>query len=105
MQNEPTAIVTNRFYRFGLGVALGILIGGGLLLTYTGNLPSSGVPSIILSIMTYAGFAFIAFGYFYKKGGKKTFLGDFVLGVGIGLIVVWFINAGIGNPGAVPLSD
>lgn len=110
LQKETTRLVTNRFYRFGLGVFLGMLIGGGILLSFANDISPStgiatGIPSIILSAMTYGGLVLIAFGYLYKEDGKKTFIGDFALGCGIGLIAVWFINAGIGNQGAIPLSD
>ena len=110
LQKQSTKLVANRFYRFGLGVFLGMLIGGGILLSFDNDISPStgmvtGIPSIILSAMTYGGLVLIAFGYLYKEDGKKTFVGDFALGCGIGLIAVWFINAGIGNPGAIPLSD
>ena len=108
---EAPRLVTNRFYRFSLGVVLGLLVGGGTLLSFLATLspstglPTGGFPSIILSIMTYGGFALIVFGYLYKKDGKKPFISDFALGCGIGLIVIYFINAGIGNTSAIPLSD
>lgn len=110
LQNETTKLMSNRFYRFSLGVLLGILVGGGLLLTFAKYIsPSTGVvtglPSIVLSAMTYGGLILIAFGYLYKKDGKKTFIGDFALGCGIGLIAMWFVNAGLANTAAIPLSD
>ena len=109
MQEHAPKLVTNRFYRFILGVVLGCLVGGATLLTYARDISPAGIatglPSIIVSIMTYGGFDLIAFGYLYKKNGKKTFVGDLALGLGIGLIVVWFINAGFDNTAAIPLSD
>ena len=110
LQNQSTRLITNRFYRFSLGALLGILIGGGILLSFARYIsPSTGVvtgfPSIVLSAMTYGGLILIAFGYLYKKDGKKTFIGDFALGCGIGLIAMWFVNAGIANTAAIPLSD
>lgn len=111
MQKADPKFITNRFYRFSLGVALGLLVGGATLLSFlhdlspTTGLPTGGFPDIILSFMTYGGFALIAFGYLYKRDTKKPFISDFALGCGIGLIVIYFINAGIGNTAAIPLSD
>ena len=110
VETQTTRLVTNRFYRFSLGVLLGIMVGGGTLLTFASDIPPStgvptGIPGVILSIMTYVGLVLIGFGYLYQKNGEKTFIGDFALGCGIGLIVIWFINAGIGNTAAIPLSD
>lgn len=105
LQRQTPKIVSNRIYRFALGVVVGGVIGAALLLTFSGNLPASGITSVILSVMTYGALFLIAFGYFYKKGGKKTFVGDFALGVGVGLIVIWFVNAGIANPSAIPLDQ
>lgn len=109
MQKQAPKLVTSRFYRFILGVILGCIVGGAVLLTFARYISAAGtaygLPSIILSVMTYGGFVLIVFGYFYKKDGKKTFIGDFALGCGIGLIVMWFANAGIDNTAAIPLSD
>lgn len=110
MQKQTSRLVTNRIYRFSLGVLLGIFVGSGILLTFAKYIsPSTGVvtgiPSLILSAMTYGGFILIAFGYLYKQNGKKTFIGDFALGCGVGLIAMWFVNAGIDNTAAIPLSD
>ena len=45
--------------------------------------------------MTYIGIALILFGYFYKKDCKKPFLADFALGLGVGMLLVWFMAAGV----------
>jgi hypothetical protein len=96
-------ILTNRAYRFILSLGVGAAIGASLLATFSTFSPSW-LGSIVLSGMTYSGFAFILFGFFYKKNGVQNFTGDFLLGLGVGLIVVWFIGAGNGTITSIDLN-
>ncbi len=102
MQQSKFAIVQSRPRRFIFGLAVGFAIGGTLLALFSGTLAATWVENLILSCMTYAGFALILFGYFYKKNGQKTFATDFLLGIGIGLALAWFVGAGNGS---LTLSD
>jgi hypothetical protein len=54
--------------------------------------------------MTYSGFALTLFGFFYKKNGARNFTGDFLLGLGIGLIITWFFGAGNGTITSIDLN-
>jgi hypothetical protein len=91
--------LTYRKYRFISGFVTGLVIATILVAIFSGSAASTaqfvGVGGVILSGMTYIGFALIIFGYFYKKDGKKPFLADFALGLGVGMILVWFIAAGV----------
>jgi peptidoglycan/LPS O-acetylase OafA/YrhL len=105
LQRPITALMEKRPYRFILGLIIGSTIGGILVLSFSGNLLAAWIESIILSFVTYGGIALIIFGYLYKKNGQKTFVSDFALGVGIGLIVVWFVGAGNGTITSTPASE
>ncbi len=91
------AFFQRRVYRFIFGIVLGVSVGSAALIIFSGNLEPSWVGNVVLSTMTYLGFALILFGYFYKRGETKNFTADFFLALGIGIILVWFVGAGNGT--------
>ncbi|MGI0091221.1 MAG: hypothetical protein ACREBS_05890 [Nitrososphaerales archaeon] len=97
MKQRASSIVRNRPYRFILGLLLGFVFGAILVLVFSSSIAPSWIGDIILSSMTYGSFALVLFGYFYKKDGRKTFAADFLFGLGVGLILVWFVGAGNGT--------
>lgn len=101
LQSTRTKLTMRRPYRFILGLITGVTIGAILILIFSGiNVSQSdqlSLASVVLSGMTYSGFALVLFGYLYKRGGAKNFMADFLLGVGIGIILVWFVGAGNGS--------
>jgi Na+/pantothenate symporter len=80
----------------------GCAIGGTLIAILSGPLIAVWIENLILSSLTWAAFAFILYGYFYKKDGQKTAMTDILLGVGIGITLAWFVGAGNGT---LSLSD
>jgi hypothetical protein len=86
-----------------MSLSIGVVIGAILVSIFSAFDPTW-VGDAILSGMTYGGFAFIIFGFLYKKNGAKNFIADFFLGVGIGLILVWFIGAGNGTITSIDLN-
>jgi hypothetical protein len=94
---SKSKIITGRKYRFTAGLVSGFVIGAILIPIFSGPTAPNfvGVGGVILSAMTYIGLALIAFGYFYKKDRAKTFVGDFAMGLGVGLLLAWFIAAGV----------
>jgi peptidoglycan/LPS O-acetylase OafA/YrhL len=94
---KQSKIVMSRRYRFVIGLLCGVSIGSVVLALFSGSLVSEWVGTLVLSVMTYGGFALILFGYFYKRNGSKDFVSDFTLSMGIGLILVWFVAAGNGS--------
>jgi hypothetical protein len=96
-QSTVTKLINERVYRFILGLIVGVSLGSVVIFVFSGSIMSSLVESIFLSFVTYGGFALILGGYFYKKNGQKTFASDFALGMGIGMIMVWFVGAGNGT--------
>ncbi len=104
LEKTTSKFVTVRPYRFMLGLVLGFALGSALVVIFSGSFQPSWLASGILSSMTYGGFALILFGYFYKRNGDKTFIKDFLLGTGIGLILVWFVAAGNGTLSLVNIS-
>lgn len=106
-QRSPviSKIVNDRKYRFAVGLISGAIIGGLLVAISSGSIVPSWAGGVIQSGVTYGGFALILFGYFYKKGGAKTFSADFALGFGIGMILVWFVVTGAEDATAVGSND
>ena len=97
---NPTAVQTlveRRVYRFIFGLVIGALLGTTFLLVFSGNFQPPWIGSAALSAMTYLGFALVLFGYFYKRGKTKNFAADFLLALGIGILLVWFVGAGNGT--------
>ena len=84
-----------RAVRLAVGVVVGFVVATILVLVSSGNLVPSWVANTILSVMTYSGFAFVILGYFYKRNGKKPFAADFMLGFGVGLILIYYVEAGL----------
>ena len=97
VQQRPSVLFSSRPYRFVFGLVLGFIVGAILVLVFSGISSPAWIGSVVLSSMTFSGFALILFGYFYKRKGVKTFSSDFLLGFGIGLILVWFVGAGNGT--------
>ena len=75
---------------------LGAFIGSLLIIVFSAFNPQW-IGDTVLSSMTYFGFGVTLFGWFYKRNGEKNFTADFLLGLGIGLLVVWFVGAGNGT--------
>lgn len=102
-QRSPviSKIANDRKYRFAVGLVSGAIIGAILVALSSGSIVPQWVGGVIQSGVTYGGFALILFGYFYKKGGVRTFLADFALGLGVGMILVWFVVTGAEDATAV----
>jgi hypothetical protein len=97
IKTASVALVQRRAYRFVLGIVLGVASGATLVLVFSSASIPGWLGDGVLSAMTYAGFALILFGYFYRRGKTRNFASDFTLAIGIGIILVWFIGAGNGT--------
>jgi hypothetical protein len=101
-QQSAMALVRTGPRRFVVGLIMGSIVGGILIGSLSGTLAPSWLENVILSSMTWTAFAFIIFGYFYRKKGQKTISTDILLGIGIGITLAWFVGAGNGS---ITLSD
>ena len=96
-QRTFSKLVSKQPYRIILGIASGFVFEAILVTVLSGNFSPSWLGNTIVLIVSYGGFGLIIFGYLYKKNGEKPFSSDFILGMGIGIILVWFIGAGSGS--------
>ena len=92
-QKTFSKLVSKQPYGLILGIVFGFGIESILEAVSSGSLSFSWLSGAILTIVTYGAFALILFGFFYRKDGHKTLSADFLLGIGIGIILVWFIGA------------
>ena len=83
-----------RALRVAAGIIVGLALAAIFAVAFSGNAFPSWVGNAVMSATTYMGIAFAIFGYFYKKNGQKTFASDFLLGFGIGLILIYWIEDG-----------
>jgi hypothetical protein len=106
-QRSPVTskIVNDRKYRFAVGLVSGGVLGAILVAISSISIVPPWAGGVIQSGVTYGGFALILFGYFYKKDGARTFWADFSLGLGVGMILVWFVVTGAEDATAVGSND
>jgi peptidoglycan/LPS O-acetylase OafA/YrhL len=85
-------------FRFALGLIFGVIFSTALVAVSSGSSPYS---TWILAGMTYLSFILLAVGYLVRSRNTQLPInGDFLLGLGVGLVLVWFVMAGqdlIGN--------
>jgi hypothetical protein len=81
-----------QIYVLILGVAFGFTLEAILVIASSGSSSPFWLGAIV-SFITYGAFALVLFGFFYRKGGERTLAADLLLGIGIGIILVWFIGA------------
>jgi len=82
-----------QLYVLILGIVFGFTLEAILVVVSSGSPSSFWWSGAIVSFITYGAFALILFGLFYRKGGERTLIADLLLGIGIGIILVWFIGA------------
>lgn len=84
-----------RALRLGAGLLAGFISASVLVLSLSRSIMAAQAANTVLSAMTYSGFALVIFGYFYKRKGQKNFTADFLLGLGLGLILIYYVEAGM----------
>ncbi len=88
----------NRSFRFITGVFLGLLVATAVQLVFSysalSTLPAG---SIFVGSMTILGLILAGAGYVAHEKNDTSIVSDLLLGFGIGLVIVAFIQAGNGS--------
>jgi hypothetical protein len=96
MKNEATTASVNGKNTFLFGTGAGIAIAAVIYFVFNFVLLYT-VSEIVLSGLTFLGIGLAAGGYFSHWKGDRSFTTFFVLGLGIGIVLVSFIGAGYGS--------
>jgi hypothetical protein len=89
-------VAVNAKNTFVLGVLLGIAISGAFYFLFS-FIVLYAFSDLVLSGVTLLGIGFAGGGYFAHWKGDRSFTTYFVLGLGVGIVLVSFIGAGYGS--------
>ncbi len=95
IKSSDTISMQKHAVRLAVGIFIGFVISSILVLATSGNAVSATAGNAILSVMTYSGFALVIFGYFYRRNRHRILIADFLLGLGIGIILIYYAEAGL----------
>jgi hypothetical protein len=84
--------------RFIIGMVLGLAIAGAYLAIFSVTaFALSPLAPFALSGFAVFGIVLSIVGYLDHRKGKETLLSDFFFGLGMGIVIVSFLNAGYGS--------
>ncbi|MDG6995767.1 MAG: hypothetical protein JRN52_07580 [Nitrososphaerota archaeon] len=84
--------------RFIIGLVLGLVVAGAIQLVFSyGTVSMLAIGSLFTGILTILGLILAGAGYVAHAKNDSSIVSDLLLGFGIGLVLVAFIQAGNGS--------
>jgi len=95
---KPSGLAfVDRTFNVVFGAVSGLALAGIALIIFSGTTIPPLLSDGIFSGLTFAGIGLAVYGYYVNTKSRSTTLTDFLLGFGIGLILVAFLGAGNGT--------